>query len=172
MVENTYEVLEFHLSRELPRSGAFVLAITGTGFLFFSFVSSSGISVLVSLVLSLFSFFLAAILYTFKSTVRMDNRNGTIEKHLSTFIWKKNRKFTIAEFTGVGIGMAGGSTGSGVTSRGRYFIQLLGQTIVNIPGSSSDMKGITELADRIGIYLSLPVDKKPRLPFFQRRMGW
>ena len=172
MTEDTYEVLEFHLSRELPNAGAFVLTLLGAGFVFFSTVSAPELSPFILLGLSMVCFFLAAIFFTFRSVVRMDNRRGTIEKTISTFVWKKYRKYAVAEFTGVGIGMGGGSNSANVTSSGRYFVQLLGRTIVNIPGSSSNKGAIIELAERVGGYLNLPVDKKPLVAFFQKRWDW
>ena len=50
--------------------------------------------------------------------------------------------------------------------------ELLGRNVVNIPGASSSKETIFDLADQIGSYLNLPVDKKPKVAFFNKRVDW
>lgn len=98
----------------------------------------------------------------------MDKRTGTIEQSLSVLLWKKTVRYSVADFRGVGIGMAGHSRP--YATRARYFVQLLGSTNVNIPGMSGNKQAIISLAEKVGEYLDLPVDREPRMVFFQRRL--
>jgi len=97
----------------------------------------------------------------------MDKRMGTIEQSRSMFVWKNTVRYSVADFTGVGIGMAGHTGIHGASAR--YFVQLLGSTTLNIPGMSANKQAIIALAERVGEYLNLPVDREPRMVFFQKR---
>ena len=52
----------------------------------------------------------------------------------------------------------------------RFFVQLLGSKNLNIPGTSSNKEAIVSLAEDVGDYLSLPVEKEPKFVFFQMRL--
>ena len=123
MTEESREAYEHHLGRELPNAGAFGPALAGAAFLFFSRFQPANFPPR-SRGRRFIFFFLSAISFSFRSVVRLDNHKGTVEKTINTFIWKGCRNYSAAEFTGVGIGMGGGSPGGGVTSKGRYFVRV------------------------------------------------
>jgi hypothetical protein len=160
--------MEFHLSPELPRAAGFVLGLSGGGLMFFSIAFSRegapaflGVIGLTLLVVSVGCF-------TFRKIVRMDKRTGTIEQSLSMFLWNKTVRYSVADFRGVGIGMAGHLGGYATSTR--YLVQLLGSSNLNIPGMSGNKQAIIALAEQVGGYLNVPVDREPRMVFFQMRL--
>lgn len=162
--------LEFHSNRQVAIAAGLVLGVSGAPWLFISFaLPGEGVPGYL-LSLGLLSLLLAAICFTFRIVVRMDRRTGRIERSLSTFFWEQTRRYSVLDFRGVGIGMAGGSSGVNMAPRGKYFVQLLGSTNLNIPGMSSNKESVMSLADEVGSYLNLPVDKEPKVAFFQMRL--
>ncbi len=167
MPTETHTVMEFHLDRALPKAAGFVLGLSGAAALFFSIAfAHEGAPVFLGII-GLALLFLSVICFTFKKIVRMDKRAGNVKESISTIFWKKAQSFSIADFTGVGIGTGGHSYN--VTST-RYCVQLLGPKNLNIPGMSSNKEAMISLAEDVGNYLNLPVDKKPKMVFFQKRL--
>lgn len=167
MPTKTYTVMEFHLDRALPNAAGFALGLSSAALLFFSIAfAHEGAPVFLG-VIGLVLLFLSIMCFTFKKIMRMDKRAGNIKNSISTFFWKKAQCYSIADFTGVGIGTGGHSyyvTGT------RYCVQLLGSTNLSIPGMSSNKEAIMSLAEEVGNYLNLPVDKEPKKMFFQMRL--
>ena len=64
----------------------------------------------------------------------------------------------------------GGEHSFKVKTRTRYFVQLLGPTNLNLPGNSSNKETIISLAEQVGGYLDLLVDKEPKTVLFQMRL--
>ena len=101
----------------------------------------------------------------------MNAESGTITQTASTYYHTKEKLFSIADFTGVGIGTIGkGGPSGNVITRTRYCVRLLGPTNLNIPVMSNDKEAMIALAEKVGDYLNLPVDKEPTLIFFKMRL--
>ena len=174
MPTKTYTIMEFHLSRELPNASGFALGLSGAALLFFSIAfHNEGAPVFLGVV-GFLLLLLSILCFTFKKIIRMDKRTEKIEETLSMFLWKKQRNYSVSDFTGVGIGMGGRSMSIGTSyypgRRSVYLVQLLGSTNLNIPGTSGNKEAIVSLAEQIGEYLNLPVEKAPRTVFFQTRL--
>ena len=170
MPTNTYTVMEFHLDKQWPNAAGFVLGLSGAAWLFFS-IADEDASLFLG-VLGLLFFILSVICFRFRKIIRMDKQAGNIEKIVSTLFWKKTQCYSLTDFTGVGIGMAGGGGEHSfkVKTRTRYFVQLLGPTNLNLPGNSSNKEAIISLAEQVGGYLDLLVDKEPKTVLFQMRL--
>jgi hypothetical protein len=111
---------------------------------------------------------LSAAAFTYRSSVRIDRQTGRALRTRRALIWTQVRDFPLADFQGVGVGMATRSRG-GRTSAS-YFVQLLGPRNLNMPGMSGDRGDVQSAARELGDYLSLPVDEKPRTVFFRWRL--
>ena len=95
---------------------------------------------------------IAAITYTNVATI--DKETNQVKKTTRTLFWTKTWIFRVSDFTGVGIAIAGGTAA-------RYFVQLLGPKIMNLPGCCINRQEGLEKARRIARFLNLPVDEKP-----------
>lgn len=166
----TATVLEFRLSREIPQATGFVLGLGGATLQFFSIAfHSEGAPIWLSPA-GLLLLFLSVISFTFRKIVRIDKRTGKIEKCLSCLLWRKTQLYSISEFTGIGIGMAGTSSATfDIRGKSVYFLQLLGARNLSIPGMTNNKEAMISLAEQVGEYLNLPVEKTPRIVFFQSR---
>lgn len=164
----TAEVLEFRLSPEIPRAAGFALGLCGAVPLGMSIVFRNEGAPIWMGVVGIAFLFLSAVSFSFSKTVRIDKPNGQVEYLSSCFLWNKKERQAISEFTGVGIGMAGGSGAYGTSTK--YFVQLLGARNLNIPGMSIDKAAIISLAEQLGASIGLPVEKEPRMVFFRSRL--
>jgi hypothetical protein len=163
----TAVVMEFHLSRELPKAAGFATGLSGVALLFFAIAfAHEGAPALLGVVGALL-LLLSIVCFTFKKVVRMDKRTGKIETILSMFLWRQTQRYSVSDFAQVGIGMGGNDY---IKTSTRYFVQLLGPTNLNIPGTSSNKEAIVALAGEVGDYLDLPVEREPKLMFFQKRL--
>jgi Na+/H+-translocating membrane pyrophosphatase len=159
--------MEFHLGRDGPNAAGFASGLSSAALLFFSIgFSDEGAPVFLG-VIGLALLLVSIMCFTLKIIVRMDNRTGNIEKSISTFFWKKEQSYSIADFTGVGIGTGGESYTKTSTV---YGVQLLGKKNLSLPGMSGNKERVMSLADQVGDYLKLPVDKKPKMAFFRWRI--
>lgn len=111
---------------------------------------------------------LSAVAFTYRSAVRIDRQTGRVVRTRRALIWTHVRDFPLADFQGVGVGMATRSRGG--RSSASYFVQLLGPRNLNMPGMSGDRGGVRSAARELGEYLRLPVDDNPRTVFFRWRL--
>ncbi len=160
-------VREFRSDRRIAILAGVVLAFMGLFQLTMSIAFTADGAPAFLGVLGAVLLILSAVAFTYRSAVRIDRQTGRVVRTRRALIWTQVRDFPLADFQGVGVGMATRSRGGG--SSASYFVQLLGPRNLNMPGMSGDREGIRSAARELGEYLSLPVEDNPRTIFFHWR---
>jgi len=128
--------------------------------------ASQGVPILFGLAGALL-LIISAAAFTYRSSVTIDMRTGRVLRSRGALGWSQEAGFSLREFKSVGIGMASRTRNYGRTSVS-YFVQLLGATNLNLPGSFTNKTGALDAARRLAQRVHLPVDETPRSVFF----GW
>ncbi len=100
--------------------------------------------------------------------VSIDNATGSVEKSFRVLGFKHEQHYSLANFNGVGIGIAGrGGMGASTTV---YFVQLLGVENLKVSNMDADLASVRSDARKLAEYASLGLDEEPRTVFFGKRL--
>ena len=152
-----HSVMEFCNSRFGTIVAAFLVACTSVGVLSSAFVAN-GLAFAAALAVGGFLLLVAILLFSYRSTIRIDRRAKTVESRRETLWWIEHMSYLVSEFGTVHFGIDG-SYQNGWS----YYVQLVGETTLKIPLKpgltirSADKTDAHTLARRVGKYLDLPV---------------
>ena len=106
--------------------------------------------------------------FGYRNVVRIDTKKKTIERKITVLFWSKSWQFDYKDFHRIGIATAGDP--SGRRTRTKYFIQLEGNKTLKIPKSYYNYDRILLKAKEITKITGLPLDEKPGIGFFGKRL--
>ena len=120
---------------------------------------------LITLVLAIVS----AAVFTATNRVVVDKESKRVEKTLGALVFSNTQRYRFSDFTAVGIVTGGRSSAQGgaVTV---YSVQLIGKENVKLPPGLTDLEEILSSAQQVAEYMSLPLDEKPKMGFFGKRL--
>ena len=156
--DGMHSVMEFCNSRFSTIVAAFFVACAGVGVLGYAFVAN-GLAFATALAAGGFLLLVAILLFSYRSTIRIDRRAETVEWRRETLGWIQHMSYRVSEFAKVHFGLAG-SHQNGWS----YYVQLVGERTLEIPLKpgltirSADKTDARTLARRVGKYLDLPAE--------------
>ena len=159
----------FTFDSELRKAASIITGTITVGSLLMAITVAEGAGTVFLLLQSLLLGLITAAIMTATYVVSIDKSHGTILKSMGALNLVSNRRYPISEFQGVGIVTAGRSSsfGGSVTV---YSVQLIGRENIKLPGGNTNRNDILVTAQQVSEYLSLPLDKTPRMGFFGKRL--